>query len=75
MNNISKESFLAMAELSVGIQTALSRTDVKIHSLKSDFDKVVKEHDENIAVMFDLELDIRTLPLHKNPPLRNKQDK
>ena len=64
-----------MVELSVGNQTALSRTDVKIHSFKSDFDKTVKDLDEKIAVLFDLEQDIRTLPLRKNPLLRNAQDK
>ena len=70
VNEMAEESSLAMAELSVGIQTELSRTDVLIHSFKSDFDKAVKELDEKIAVLFDLELDIRTLPLRKNPLFR-----
>ena len=67
VNEMAEESSLAMAELSVGIQTELSRTDVLIHSFKSDFDKAVKELDEKIAVLFGLELDIRTLPLRINP--------
>ena len=67
VNEMAEESSLAMAELSVGIQTELSRTDVLIHSFKFDFDKAVKELDEKIAELFDLELDIRTLPLRKNP--------
>ena len=70
VNEMAEESSLAMAELSVGIQTELSRTDVLIHSFKSDFDKAVKELDEKIAELFDLELDIRTLPLRKNPLCR-----
>ena len=40
ISDMAKESSLAMAELSVGIQTTL--TEVKIHSFKSDFDKAVK---------------------------------
>ena len=72
---MAEELSRATAELNVGIQTPLSRTDVKIHSFKFDFDKAVKELDEKKAVLFDLELDIRTLPLRKNPLLRYTQDK
>ena len=72
---MAEESSLAMAELSVGIQTTLSRTDVKIHSFKFDFDKAVKELDEKKAVLFDLELDIRTLLSRKNPLFGYTQDK
>ena len=67
---MAEESSLAMAELSVGVQTTLSRTDVRIRSFKFDFDKAVKELDEKIAVLFDLELDIRTLPSRKNSLFR-----
>ena len=75
VNEMVEESSLAMAELSAGVQTELGRTDVLIHSFKSDFDKAVIELDEKKAVLFDLELDIRTLPLRKNPLCRYTQDK
>ena len=72
--DMAEESSLAVPEPSVGIQTTLSRTDVKIHSFRSVFGKSVKELDEKI-VLFDLKLDIRTLPLRKNPLFRYTQDK
>ena len=72
---MAEESSLSIAELRVGIQTTFSRPDVKIHSFKFDFDKAVKELDEKIPGLFDLELDIRTLPLRKNPLYNYTQDK
>ena len=36
VNEMAEESSLVMAELSVGIQTELSRNDIKLHSFKSD---------------------------------------
>ena len=77
---MAEESSLAMAELSVGIQTELSRTDVLINSFKSDFDKAVKELDEKIAVLFDLEQEslfryTQHIPLRKNSLFRYTQDK
>ena len=58
VKEMAEESSLAMAEVSVGIQTEFSRTDVKVHLFKSDFDKAMKELDKNIAVFLDLELEI-----------------